>query len=639
MHIKTRIEQLKVFPGNPFQNTQKIIERVKCAINDGIDLIIFSEMVVPGYLLGDEWERLSFIRECEECGEMIRDTSDNITVIFGNVGVDWDKQNEDGRVRKYNALFIAENGEFINHPITDYPFIIKTLLPNYRIFDDSRHFFDLRKLALESSKTLEELVIPIKTSVGLLGCILGEDAWKSDYVFAPLKLLGIHSPVPDLFVNISCFPFTANNNHKRNKVLSEYAHEFKRPFIYVNNTGIQNNGKNIFTFDGRSCVYDTNGDAVECGAPFEESSLSIDIPIDHTQSFGEPVPLADDGIDMLYKALSYGATEFLKLCGSKRITIGASGGIDSALAAAIYAKIVGPENLLLVNMPSRYNSITTISLAKQLAENIGCFYTEIPIEDSINVTTSQIDNLKIFTTDGKLSETLNISDFMKENVQARDRSSRILAAVSNAFDSLFTCNANKTEFTVGYSTLYGDICGFVAVLADLWKLEVYEMSEYINKEIFGREVIPQGSIDIIPSAELSSKQNVDEGKGDPLIYPYHDKLFKSWIEWWNRATPEEALEWYIDGSLAKRIDYEGDINDLFKTPQEFINDLEHWWKLYQGMGVAKRIQSPPIIAVKKRALGFDKRESQLGIRFSQKYLKMKKETLCSMGITDEEKNI
>jgi len=630
MHIRTKIEQLKVSPGNPFQNTQKIIKKIECARKDGIELIVFSEMVVPGYILGDEWERLSFIRECEQCGEMIKESSDNITVIFGNVGVDWDKQNEDGRVRKYNALFIAENREFIHHPVTNYPFVIKTLLPNYREFDDSRHFFDLRKLALESSKTLEELVIPIKTSVGFLGCVLCEDAWDSDYAVAPLKLLGTHNPIPDLFINISCSPFTANKNHKRNRVFSEHAHYLQRPFIYVNNTGIQDNGKTVFTFDGESCVYDTNGHTVKCGAPFEESSLYIDIPIDHTKSFGKPVSLAEDGIDMLYKALNYGATEFLKLCYGKRITIGASGGIDSALSAAIYSKIVGPENLLLVNMPSRYNSDTTISLAKQLAENIGCFYTEIPIEESINITTSQIDNLKISTIDGRLNETLNLSDFMKENVQARDRSSRILAAASNAFNSLFTCNANKTEFTVGYSTLYGDVCGFLALLADLWKLEVYEMSEYMNREIFGREVIPHGSIDIVPSAELNSKQNVDEGKGDPLIYPYHDKLFKSWVEWWNRATPEEALEWYIDGSLAERIDYAGDINELFKTPQEFIDDLEHWWKLYQGMGLAKRIQAPPVVAVKRRAFGFDKRESQLGVRYSQKYLRMKEKLLSKL---------
>jgi NAD+ synthase (glutamine-hydrolysing) len=627
MNINTRIEQLKVSPGNPFKNTEKIISKVEAAKKDGIELIVFSEMVVPGYLLGDEWERLSFIRECQECGNRICEASENIIVIFGNVGVDWDKQNEDGRVRKYNALFIAENKEFINHPVTDYPFVIKTLLPNYREFDDSRHFFDLRKFALENSQTLAELVVPIKTSVGYLGCVLCEDAWDSDYAVSPLKLLANQTPAPDLFINISCSPFTANKNQKRSRVFSKHAHDLKKPFIYVNNTGIQDNGKTIFTFDGESCVYDTHGHTIECGAPFEESSLTIDLPTDDQATFGTPVSLEHDGIDMLYKAIHYGAKEFLKVCYGTRITIGASGGIDSALSAAIYSEIVGPENLLLVNMPSRYNSKTTISLAKQLAENLGCYYTEIPIEDSVNVTSTQIDNLKISSLDGKLNETLQLSDFMKENVQARDRSSRILAAASNAFGSLFTCNANKTEFTVGYSTLYGDVCGFLATLADLWKLEVYEMSEYMNKEVFGREVIPQGSIDLVPSAELNSKQNVDEGKGDPLVYPYHDKLFKSWVEWWDRATPEEALEWYIDGTLADKIDYPGNINKLFKNPKEFIDDLERWWKLYQGMGLTKRIQAPPVIAVKRRAFGFDKRESQLGVRFSQKYLRMKEEII------------
>lgn len=622
--IKTRIEQLQVIPGYPEVNANKIVNKIENAKTDGIELIIFSEMAIPGYLIGDEWERLSFIRECEACGERIKEHTEGITAIFGNVGVDWNRYNEDGRVRKYNALFIAENRKFIHHPVTGYPFVIKTLLPNYREFDDSRHFFDLRKYALENNKTLEELVVPMKTSVGQIGCVLCEDAWDSDYAIAPLKILGNHNPRPDLFVNISCSPFTANKNHKRNRVFSLHSKKLQRPLIYVNNTGIQNNGKTVFTFDGESCIYDTHGHNLECCEPFKECSFSYDLPLDHDKSFGTPVNLENDGIDRLYKAIDYGTSEFLKLCHGQRVTIGASGGIDSALSAAIYSRIVGPENLLLVNMPSRYNSSTTIDLAEQLARNIGCFYTEIPIEDSVMITTQQIDKLKISDHNGKLSEELNLTDFMKENVQARDRSSRVLAAISNAFGSLFTCNANKTEFTVGYSTLYGDVCGFLAALADLWKCEVYEMSKYLNAEIFGFDLIPNGSIDLVPSAELSSAQNVDEGRGDPLVYPYHDKLFKSWVEWWNRATPEEALEWYLDGSLGERLGYEGNIDDLFSGPEEFIADLERWWKLYQGMGLAKRIQAPPVIAIKRRAFGFDKRESQLGVRFSAKYFEMKK---------------
>ncbi len=177
--------------------------------------------------------------------------------------------------------------------------------------------------------------------------------------------------------------------------------------------------------------------------------------------------------------------------------------------------------------------------------------------------------------------------------------------------------------TIGYSTLYGDLGGFLAPIADLWKGEVYSMAEYINKVIYKKEAIPQGSIDIVPSAELSDKQDVDTGQGDPLHYPYHDRLFKSWVEHWDRATPEDNLQWYIDGCLNEKLGYNGDLNTLFKDKQMFTEDLERWWNLYQGMAVAKRIQAPPVLAVKRRSFGFDHRESQLGPRYSQRYLDLK----------------
>ncbi len=215
---------------------------------------------------------------------------------------------------------------------------------------------------------------------------------------------------------------------------------------------------------------------------------------------------------------------------------------------------------------------------------------------------------------------------MLENVQARDRSSRILAAVAAAFGGVFTCNANKTEATVGYTTLYGDLGGFIACLADLWKGEVYALAEHLNA-ISSPPVIPQGSIDVVPSAELSPDQAVDEQKGDPLIYPYHDCLFASWVEWWNRATPEENLRWYADGVLAEKIGYEGQVHDLFPDATSFIADLERWWNLYQGMGIAKRIQAPPILGVKRRVFGFDHRESQIGPRYTRAYEALKAELL------------
>lgn len=623
--LKTRLAQIEVKPGRPVENAERMLDHIRSARQDGVGLIIFSEMCIPGYLLGDEWEHEAFLRECEACGEDVLKASEGITVVFGNVGVDWQRRNEDGRVRKYNALFTADNGRFVGPSGSRYDFVVKTLLPNYREFDDSRHFFDLRKLAAEEGKALKDLSGPVPTSRGLLGCVICEDAWHTDYGHSPLEMIA-SDDVP-LYINISSSPFTLNKNHKRNRVFTEWVRKLNRPLAYVNNVGIQNNGKTVFTFDGSSCIYDTTGHAVVCDRKFEEGTLTCDIPLKGTVSFAAPVEFRDDDISDIHAAISYGTRKFMDLCGVKKVTVGVSGGIDSAVAAALYSEIMDPEDLLLVNMPGQYTSGTTRSLAAQLADNIGCYYTDIPIADSVAITSAQIDGLEISRADGKGSRKLELSGFMLENVQARDRSSRILSAAASAFGGVFTCNSNKSEATVGYTTLYGDLCGYLANLADLWKTDVYELARYMNDTVFGRELIPLGSIKIVPSAELSSAQDVDKGQGDPLIYAYHDKLFRSWVERWNRTTIEEILDWYSEGCLENEIGYDGKVSELFGSAADFISDLERWWSLYQGMGLAKRIQAPPILAVKKRAFGFDHRESQMGTRYTRTYLTLKEQLL------------
>ena len=181
---------------------------------------------------------------------------------------------------------------------------------------------------------------------------------------------------------------------------------------------------------------------------------------------------------------------------------------------------------------------------------------------------------------------------------------------------------------VGYSTLYGDGAGFFAALADLWKYQIYELAKYINKNIFKKEIIPEGSINIIPSAELSNAQAVDEGKGDPIKYDYHDYLFKTLIESWNRILPEDILQMYIDETLEEKIGCEkGIIKKYFKNDLEFIEDLEKWWRQYTGMAISKRIQAPPILAISRRAFGFGNRESQNRVYYTSKYLYLKNKLL------------
>ncbi|MBU0714746.1 MAG: NAD(+) synthase [Verrucomicrobia bacterium] len=631
--MKACLAQIHVLPGQPTANTETMLKAIASARAQTAELVVFPEMAIPGYLLGDAWERDAFLRECEACGHRIREASKGLVVVFGNVALDWRRHNEDGRVRKYNALFVAENGRFIGPRGGTYDFVVKTLLPNYREFDDSRYFYDLRRLAAEEGMSLEQALAPVITERLALGCVLCEDAWDTDYGISPLDLLKRHGV--DLFINCSCSPFTLNKNTKRNRMFAAHAKRLKKPFLYINSVGIQNNGKTVYTFDGASCIYDAHAHQLSLPSRFDAGLLQADIPLASLE-FGTPLDAREDGVADIYQALVFGIREFMQILGVSRVVVGVSGGIDSAVTAALYSRILSRENLLLVNLPSRFNSPTTVNLARELAANLGCYYAEVPIEESVRLTTAQVNGLAITSPaiagpDGSLRTRLVLNDFMIENVQARDRSSRLLAALAAAFGGVFTCNANKAEATVGYTTLYGDLAGYLAALADLWKGEVYALGRYLNEAVFQREVIPAGCFNLTPSAELGPTQDVDKGLGDPLIYPYHDCLFASWVEAWQRTTPEEILEWYLAGTLERQLNYEGKLADIFPSAREFIADLERWWRQYNGMGVAKRIQSPPVLAIKRRAFGFDHREAQMGVWFSNRYLELKKQALARQG--------
>ena len=641
--LKIALVQTEVLPGRPRENADKIIRLMSEAKSNNARLVIFSEMAVPGYLLGDTWESASFLSDCLSQNERIIAASKelNIAVMFGSVAVDQTKRNNDGRLRKYNAFFTAQNGTLSAPADTPYPFSIKTLLPNYREFDDSRYFFSLRKLAYELNRRPEELLQPLSIIIDgenyLIGRLICEDGWGDDYDFQVAdtlvsNCLDKYGRSPDLFVNISASPFTLGKNQKRHRVFGENSRRHNTPLLYINHTGIQNNGKTIYTFDGSSTVYDRSGTILAAAAPYEEEILYTE----YNKSSGDIVALncsqtvteSSCESESIYCALRYGIKHFLDSTGISKVVIGISGGIDSAVTAALYAAVLPPENLLLINMPSRFNSATTKDLAHQLADAIGCRYAVAPIEESVELTVKQINNTPVHFA-GETSN-LKVSDFVRENIQARDRSARILAGFAAAFGGAFTCNANKAELTVGYSTLYGDQAGFLCALADLWKHQVYDLARYLNDTVFHKEIIPQGTIDIVPSAELSDAQDVDAGKGDPIIYPYHDYLFRSFIERWDKATPADILRWYEDDTIDSEIGcVSGLTRQLFPTPDKFTEDLERWWKCFSGLGIAKRIQAPPVLAISRRAYGFDHRESQNGVYFTTEYIERKGKLLSS----------
>lgn len=631
--MKIALSQFEIIPSMPTNNAARIINYIEEAKNNNADMIIFPELAISGYLIGDMWESESFIRECEELGEEIIKASKDIFVIFGNVAVDRNKKNFDGRVRKYNALFLAKDGKLIKNPYSKipYPFIIKTLLPNYKEFEDTRHFFSLKDLifenALEDNFDLKEYFKPVEININgekiNLGLTICEDAWSSNYNLSPIDILNEKT---DLFINISSSPYTLIKDTKRHKMYSDISKKYNKPLIYVNNVGIQNNGKTVYTFDGGSSVYDDNGNIILNSNRYEERLYYIEMNLTKKEFPKTIIIKEENEYKLIYDTIIYGIRKFMKSIGINKVVIGVSGGIDSALSSAVYVNAIGKDNVLLVNMPSRFNSNTTKNLAKTLAENLGCAYMVVPIQESVDFTIKQIETCKIIK-DGEESF-LKASSFIVENIQARDRSSRILSGLAASFGGVFTCNANKTETMVGYSTLYGDGAGFFAALADLWKYQIYELAKYINKNIFKKEIIPEGSINIIPSAELSNAQAVDEGKGDPIKYDYHDYLFKNLIESWNRILPEDILKMYIDGILEEKIGCEkGIIKKYFKNDLEFIEDLEKWWRQYMGMAISKRIQAPPILAISRRAFGFGNRESQNRVYYTSKYLYLKNKLL------------
>ena len=220
--------------------------------------------------------------------------------------------------------------------------------------------------------------------------------------------------------------------------------------------------------------------------------------------------------ESVYRALRYGPAKFLQQCGIKRMTVGLSGGIDSAVTAVMYADILGPENILLLTLPSRFTSAATRNSAQQLAQALGANYAVMPISESYELTVKQLEETPITHLADGSSFNLQLSGLIKENIQARDRGARVIAAASAAFGGAFSCNSNKAELAIGYATFYGDICGAMAMIGDLWKHQVYALGRYLNELIYKREVIPEAIFNIRPSAELSDAQTVGIG-GDPVV--------------------------------------------------------------------------------------------------------------------------
>lgn len=619
--IKIATAQIDVIPGNIRENWKQIEEEIRMAREKGAHILVLPEMCLTGYLIGDLWDQSAFLRECEAYNEKIAAAARGMTILWGSCAIDWEKTNDDGRPRKYNAAFAAADGHFLIPENGSHPYVIKTLLPNYRCFDDRRYFTSLRQKAMEENLPVEDALTPFLLPAGeetiRAGILLCEDSWDENYSLSPMSILAKKNI--SLFFNLSASPFTLGKNEKRHRMLGAALSKLHIPMVYVNQRGLQNNGKTCYTFDGMTAAYDKEGALTAEALPYEEPRCFFFFDQSSRKLTSEKAMAPFKG-SLLLPALRYGVGKFLSSIGVDRVVIGVSGGIDSAVNAALYRSVLPEGHLLLVNTPTRFNSEMTKGLAKKLADNLESPYLTIPIGSFIDETAAALEGLPVG------SGNIHLTSFMKENMQARDRSSRILSALSAAFGGIFTCNANKTEMTVGYGTLYGDLAGALAATADLWKYQIYELGRALN-QWYGKDVIPEGIFTVKPSAELSENQDVTKGLGDPLIYEYHDYLLKSFIEPWQRNTPEDILAWYAEGNLEEHLGCQVKVKDLFPTSADFIRDLERWWNLFAGFAVAKRIQAPPLIAISRRPYGYDLRESQVRPYYTDRYLEMKRRML------------
>jgi len=574
--------------------------------------VVFSEMCIPGYLIGDTWELDALVTDFAACSDSIRAASRGMTVIFGNVVIDTDAIGEDGRRRKYNAVHVCHDGRPVRRdgipaglPVGVHP---KTLHPNYRFFDDDRHFYSLRKLAESTGRSVNDWMVPFEVprrdgGSFRFGVQLCEDIWCQDYSHdgGTLDTLrAYHERGAQAVFNLSASPWTWQKNDKRNRTVREVLARSPLPFFYVNHVGAQNNGKNILVFDGDTTAYDSGGAIRARAAHWSQEMLLVD---DGECSMSD----AQGEIEAIHDGLLTGIAHLDSILGrDSRYLIGVSGGIDSSVVACLLAEACGPERVFAVNMPTRFNAEITRDNARKLCGKLGLDYLSCPIDDVYQRLAEKIKDTHFTRDKGEYTRLVD------ENLQARIRGADMLAGLAAKHGLVFTNNGNKTEVALGYATLYGDVNGAIAPVADVYKTQIYALARYLNEHVHGEQVIPENLLDgsIVPSAELSEAQDVTRGLGDPIKYGYHDALLRQMIEY--RHHPADILAWFLDGTLLDALEWRhGDrFRAYFPNSKSWLEDLE-WVARQLRMSYFKRIQAPPIIVVSKRAFGFDLRESQL----------------------------
>ncbi|HEY9786241.1 MAG TPA: NAD+ synthase [Candidatus Obscuribacterales bacterium] len=507
--MKVALGQINTTVGDIGGNVEKMLQFAQRAFDARAELIVFPELSVCGYPPKDLLLKGSFVDANLQGLHYLRDNLPKIAALAGFV----DLNPGSGRPL-YNACAFLEGGAI---KALQY----KTLLPTYDVFDEDRYF--------EPAVTYTPCVIG-GVKFGLSIC---EDIWthkqlfpKPRYQLDPIEKVAEHGP--DFLINMSASPFAMGKEHIRQELVREQIRRHRLPVIYVNLVG----GNDDLIFDGRSFVIDSRGALVAQAKAFEEDLIFIDVKPEEDKSAarktfsisGKITEFSSDRTVNAFTALVLGTRDYVRKCGFSKCVVGLSGGIDSAVTAAIASRAVGPDNVLGVTMPSPHSSQGSVDDSITLARNLGFEHHVIAIEKAMHAFDSMLS--EIFHALEK--------DVTEENIQARIRG-LILMAISNKLGHLVLTTGNKSELAVGYCTLYGDMCGGLAVISDLPKMLVYDVARYINEEA-GKEVIPISTIEKPPSAELRPGQ-LDQDSLPP--YVVLDGILHAYVE--QRRSPDEIV--------------------------------------------------------------------------------------------------
>lgn len=619
--MKIALGQMYVKSGYCEENFNRMKTMVESAKSEGADLIVFPEMCISGSLLSDRFLNDEFCKYIHSFNEKIKDLSDGIGIIFGNLYFDelnGIKYANDGSKCRFNTALFAYDKNWVKkeNEIND-GIYLKHFNCDARINSQSRYFLSGYEVSSrefnDPSKLISPFIFNKDGNTYRIGLEVNDDLWNENY---PLNISEIYKDMNcDFIVNISSNPWTIDKEEVNDvtvKALNITLNKQSLPVVYVNCCGMQNSGKNMLVFDGGSCVYNKDGErAYSLNDAFKEELGYYDFTNTNTFVSCE---------NKLLEALTYAVAEVDKQMFGSRLKwiIGLSGGIDSSINAALLVKAIGSERIVGYNMASAYNSITTKNNARILAEGLGIEIREGSIELLNEASIKTMDMYEYKDTYGSL---------VYENIQARIRG-HLLSTFASIEGGVIINNANKIEVALGYCTLYGDAIGAVAPLGDLTKVQCFQIARdlnaYFGKEVISNTLIPEVIGDDIkwdmpPSAELK------EAQLDPMKWFYHDEIVKMITEQSNEGV-EKLMESFLDGSiyetkLGKWIHYYH-----LEKGEDFIKDLE-WLIRTQANAVFKRIQMPPIVLVSNGAFGSDYRESQLGFIQSAKYLELKEKIM------------